>query len=57
MQNFNGGTNKWNGDSSISFTNNVSAVGDATIVYGNGTSNPIIGYGIDTGAIEMAQKK
>lgn len=32
-------------------------VGNATIVHGNNTSNPIIGYGIDTGAIEMAQKK
>lgn len=32
-------------------------VGNATILYGNNTANPIIGYGIDTGAIEMAQKK
>lgn len=58
IQNFNNGTNKWSGyDSSLSFNNTVSAVGDATTVYANGTANPVIGYGIDTGAIEMAQKK
>lgn len=33
------------------------AVSDSTTVYGNGTSNPVIGYGIATGSIEMAQKK
>ena len=38
-------------------SNNTLKVGNATIVHGNNTSNPIIGYGIDTGAIEMAQKK
>lgn len=37
--------------------NSTLNVGNATIVHGNNTSNPIIGYGIDTGAIEMAQKK
>ncbi|MCK9169396.1 MAG: Ig-like domain-containing protein [Treponema sp.] len=30
---------------------------NATILHGNNTANPIIGYGIDTGAIEMGQKK
>lgn len=38
-------------------SNKILNVGNATIVHGNNTSNPIIGYGIDTGAIEMAQKK
>lgn len=38
-------------------SNSVLNVGNPTIVYGNNTANPIIGYGIDTGAIEMAQKK
>lgn len=38
-------------------SNSTLNVGNATIVHGNNTSNPIIGYGIDTGAIEMAQKK
>lgn len=38
-------------------SNNTLNVGNATIVHGNNTANPIIGYGIDTGAIEMAQKK
>lgn len=38
-------------------SNKTLNVGNATIVHGNNTSNPIIGYGIDTGSIEMAQKK
>lgn len=38
-------------------SNDVLNVGNATIVHGNNTANPIVGYGIDTGAIEMAQKK
>ena len=38
-------------------TNSILNVGNPTILHGNNTSNPIIGYGIDTGAIEMAQKK
>lgn len=38
-------------------SNSVLNVGNATVVHGNNTANPIIGYGIDTGAIEMAQKK
>lgn len=29
----------------------------STRLYGNGTSNPILGYGIDTGAIEMGQMR
>ena len=37
--------------------NSILNVGNPTIVHGNNTANPIIGYGIDTGAIEMAQKK
>ncbi|MCR5496099.1 MAG: hypothetical protein K6F15_10735 [Treponema sp.] len=38
-------------------SNSTLNVGNATILHGNNTSNPILGYGIDTGAIEMAQKK
>lgn len=38
-------------------TNSILNVGNPTILHGNNTANPIIGYGIDTGAIEMAQKK
>lgn len=30
---------------------------DSAVVYGNGTSNPVVGYAVATGAIEMAQKK
>lgn len=37
--------------------NDILKVGNPTILHGNNTANPIIGYGIDTGAIEMAQKK
>lgn len=33
------------------------AICSSGILYGNGTSNPVIGYGIATGSIEMAQKK
>ncbi len=40
-----------------SLSTGVMSVCNPTKLYGNGTSNPIIGYGIDTGAIEMAQKK
>ena len=32
-------------------------VGNPSIVYGNNTANPIIGYGVESGAIEIAQKK
>lgn len=38
-------------------SNGTLNVGNPTILHGNNTANPIIGYGIDTGAIEMAQKK
>ena len=38
-------------------TNSTLNVCNATILHGNNTANPILGYGIDTGAIEMAQKK
>ncbi|MDE7382525.1 MAG: hypothetical protein K2M99_01375 [Treponemataceae bacterium] len=44
-------------DSRKSFNNVVSAVGDATKVWANGTKNPLLGYGIDDGTIEMAQKR
>lgn len=44
-------------DSRESFNNVVSAVGDATKVWANGTENPLLGYGIDDGTIEMAQKR
>lgn len=33
------------------------ALCDATIVYGNGTKNPVMGYAIEDGSIQMAQKK
>lgn len=35
----------------------VYALCDATIVYGNGTKNPVMGYAIEDGSIQMAQKK
>lgn len=35
----------------------VYALCDATIVYGNGTKNPVMGYAIEDGTIQMAQKK
>lgn len=38
-------------------SNNIMAVGSPSIVYGNNTANPIIGYGVESGSIEMAQKK
>ncbi len=37
--------------------NGIMPVGNPSLVYGNNTANPIIGYGIDSGAIEIAQKK
>ena len=37
--------------------NDKMAVGSPSIIYGNNTSNPIIGYGVESGAIEIAQKK
>lgn len=30
---------------------------DATVVYGNGTANPVMGYAVEDGTIQMAQKK
>lgn len=33
------------------------ALCNATIVYGNGTKNPVMGYAIEDGSIQMAQKK
>ena len=44
-------------DSRESFNYVVSAVGDATKVWANGTENPLLGYGIDDGTIEMAQMR
>lgn len=38
-------------------SNDIMAVGSPSIVYGNNTANPIIGYGVESGAIEIAQKK
>lgn len=35
----------------------VYALCNATIVYGNGTKNPVMGYAIEDGTIQMAQKK
>ena len=37
--------------------NGTMAVGSPSIVYGNNTANPIVGYGVESGAIEIAQKK
>ena len=36
---------------------NTMDVGNPSLIYGNNTANPIIGYGIESGAIEIAQKK
>jgi hypothetical protein len=36
---------------------NTYAVSDSTRVYGNGTTNPVVGYACDENIIEMAQKK
>ena len=38
-------------------TNSTMDVGSPSIVYGNNTANPIVGYGVESGAIEIAQKK
>ena len=40
-----------------SVSNDTMAVGSPSIVYGNNTANPIVGYGVESGAIEIAQKK
>ena len=37
--------------------NSTMDVGSPSIVYGNNTANPIVGYGVESGAIEIAQKK
>ena len=36
---------------------NTMDVGNPSLIYGNNTANPIVGYGIESGAIEIAQKK
>lgn len=58
-QAFTSNTNWKTGDTSpgAPITNSTLNVCNATILHGNNTANPILGYGIDTGAIEMAQKK
>lgn len=58
-QAFTSNTNWKTGDTSpgAAITNSTLNVCNATILHGNNTANPILGYGIDTGAIEMAQKK
>lgn len=40
-----------------SVDNGTMNVGSPSIVYGNNTANPIVGYGVESGAIEIAQKK
>ena len=40
-----------------SVSNGTMNVGSPSIIYGNNTANPIIGYGVESGAIEIAQKK
>lgn len=37
--------------------NSVQNISGASKVYANGTSNPVVGYAIETGGIEMGQKK
>ena len=63
------GVNKdWTSDSGVMYNfptgetqkasdTGVYALCDATIVYGNGTKNPVMGYAIEDGSIQMAQKK
>ena len=38
-------------------TTGVYTICDSSIIGGNGTSNPVVGYAISSGSIEMAQKK
>lgn len=33
------------------------AICDSSVIYGNGTQNPVVGYAVEQGYIEMAQKK
>ena len=44
-------------DAANGVSNGTMDVGNPSLVYGNNTANPIVGYGIESGAIEMAQKK
>ena len=44
-------------DAATGVSKAVMDVGNPSLIYGNNTANPIVGYGIDSGAIEMAQKK
>ncbi|WP_294429278.1 Ig-like domain-containing protein [uncultured Treponema sp.] len=44
-------------DGATGVSNNTMNVGNPSLIYGNNTANPIVGYGIESGAIEMAQKK
>lgn len=44
-------------DAATGVSNGTMDVGNPSLIYGNNTANPIIGYGIESGAIEIAQKK
>lgn len=45
------------GTDTYEYTTAKYTICDSAVVYGNGTSNPVVGYAVATGAIEMAQKK
>ena len=45
------------GSTVVASDTGVYALCDATVVYGNGTKNPVMGYAIEDGTIQMAQKK
>ena len=44
-------------DAANGVSNGTMDVGNPSLIYGNNTANPIVGYGVESGAIEMAQKK
>ncbi|MDY6398158.1 MAG: hypothetical protein SPL22_10560 [Treponema sp.] len=44
-------------DAATGVSNGTMDTGNPSLIYGNNTANPIIGYGIESGAIEIAQKK
>lgn len=44
-------------DAATGVSNGTMDVGNPSLIYGNNTANPIVGYGIESGAIEIAQKK
>lgn len=45
------------GSTVVASDTGVYALCDATVVYGNGTANPVMGYAVEDGTIQMAQKK